>query len=543
MNNSILIVEDEEIVRKNMCHIIDWKSLGFEDVYEAENGQEGYILAMQLRPRLIITDIRMPLMDGLELVSKIRLELPNCIIVIISGHDDFTYAQKAISLGASDYILKPIGAKTLMARIKEILKKNEERYNQLFELEKSKKQLFESLPIVQENLLTKLVCIPNQKNNIYEKFDFWKIPIGKPPFIVVIIEPDLSPFDSCDQEIYLYATKKIVCESIGDKPTTFINKDDKIIVIFPVEESEDMYMLREALFSTMKVVQYALRSYLKLHSTIALGSKCTSLDTLYSSYRDALVAMENRYILGDYKIYDFYDIAPSHHALNYPQDQIADFQLVIKSCDQAKLHTVLKSIFCMTSAHDSFPITPFKIVAGEMILFLLRTVNETLDASESLYEEGIKIFNKLNAYNQVSEIYQIILQYSQVVIEQLFSTKTKNSCVLVDEAIAYVNQNYFKSDLSLSTVAKEISISSGYLSILFKKEKGFNFSDYLNKVRMEQSIHLLRTTNLTTYQIAEKIGFNNSHYFSSCFKKYTGISPSEYRDPINEASHEKTKIY
>ncbi|MDF2613141.1 MAG: Response regulator containing CheY-like receiver domain and AraC-type DNA-binding domain [Clostridia bacterium] len=542
MNNYVLIVEDEEIVRRNMCNIVDWKSLGFEDVYEAENGQDAYILALQLQPRLILTDIRMPIMDGLELVSKIRLELPNCMTVIISGHDDFSYAQKAITLGASDYILKPIGAKTLTSRIKEILKNNEERYNQIFELEQAKKQLFESLPIVQENLLTKLVCTLGEKSDLSDKINFWKVPISSPPFIVAIIEPDFTSFDSCEQEIYLYSMKKMVCEILGNKHTAFVNKDERITVIFSIEENEDIYMLREYISSSIKVVQYSLKSYLKVESTIALGSKCTSLSTLCESYQNALTALENKYILGNHKIYDFYDLPSNSHSFCYPQDKIADFQLAVKSCDSAKLPIILKDIFFGESSASITSTLPISIIAGEMIVFLLKTISNIPDIPEALYEEGTKIFNKLNHYAHTSEVSQSILQYSTTVIEQLSNTKIKNSSLIVDQAIDYVDENYFKSDLSLSSVAKEISVSSGYLSILFKKEKGFNFSDYVNKVRMEKSIHLLRTTRLTTYQIAEEIGFNNSHYFSLCFKKYTGISPSEYRENSSEDSYEKAKI-
>ena len=543
MNNYVLIVEDEEIVRKNMCRIVDWKSLGFEDVYEAEDGQEAYVLALQVKPRLIITDIRMPNMNGLELISKLKLELPNCLIVIISGHDDFTYAQKAISLGVSDYILKPVGAKTLTACIKEILKKNEDRYNQSFELEETKKQLFESLPIVQENFLSKLVCTSGAKDNMDEKIDFWKISINKPPYIVIIIEPDLSDFDSCEQEIYLYSTKKMVCEVLGNKHTTFVNKDEKIVTLFSLTESEDIYMLREYISSVMKVVQYSLKSYLKIQSTIALGSKCTSIDTLYLSYLDALAALENKYLLGNYKIYDFYDLAPTNHFFYYPQDKILDFQLIIKSCNVVRLESVLKDIFSPKSAVSLTSIMPFKIIADEIILFLIKAVSHTSDASEALYEDGIKLFNKLNHYTSISEISENVLQYSQVVVHYLSHAKTKNGSIIVEQSIAYIDNNYSKSDLSLSCVAKELSVSSGYLSILFKKEKGFNFSDYVNKVRMEKSIYLLRTTRLTTYQIAEDIGFNNSHYFSLCFKKYTGVSPSEYRDTICEDHYEKTTLH
>lgn len=543
MNNYVLVVEDEEIVRKNMCNIVDWKFLGFEGVYEAENGQDAYILAIQLQPRLIITDIRMPIMNGLELVSKIRLELPNCMTVIISGHDDFAYAQQAIALGASDYILKPIGAKTLTARIKEILKNNEERYNQIFELEQAKNQLFESLPIVQENLLTKLICTSGDKTNLSEKIKFWKISISNPPFIVIIIEPDFSNFDSCDQEIYLYSIKKMVCEILGNKHTAFVNKDEKITIVFSIEENEDIYTMREYISSTMKVVQYSLKSYLKIRSTIALGSKCKSLSTLCQSYQDALTALESKYILGNHKIYDFYDLPSNNHFFYYPQDKIADFQLAVKSCNSAMLNDILKDIFCSETSVSITNTMPIKIISGEMILFLLKTINNTSDIPESLYEEGIKIFNKLNYYTHISDIFQSILHYSTIVIKQLSNTKIKNSSLIVEQAIEYVDENYFKSDLSLSCVAKEISVSSGYLSILFKKEKGFNFSDYVNKVRMDKSIHLLRTTRLTTYQIAEEIGFNNSHYFSLCFKKYTGISPSEYRENTSEGRYEKTKIH
>jgi two-component system response regulator YesN len=543
MNNYVLIVEDEEIVRKNMCRIVDWQTLGFEEVYEAEDGEQAYILSLQIKPRLIITDIRMPIMDGLELVRRLKLDLPNSLMVIISGHDDFTYAQQAVSLGVSDYILKPVGAKTLTRHIQDILKKNEERYIQTIELEQAKKQLFESLPIVQENFLSKLVCTSSFKNNIDEKLDFWKIPMNNPPFITIIIEPDLSDSEFCEQEIYLYSVKKMVSEILGNPHTVFVNKDEKVVVIFSSDGNEDHYIVREYLLSLMKVVQYSLKSYLRIKTTIALGSKCTTIVDLYLSYKDALLTLENKYLLGDYKIYDFYDLSPKNQVLVYPQEQIADFQLIIKSCNVSALERVLKSIFSIDTTLSLTNIMPFKIVASEMIVFLIKVINDLPDTTEELYEKGIKLFNKLNHYTQLSELYQSLFEYSQIVIRQLSYAKIKNSSLLVEQAIEYIDKNYSKSDLSLSYVAKEISVSSGYLSILFKKEKGFNFSDYVNKIRMKKAIHLLRTTSLTAYQIAEEIGFNNSHYFSLCFKKYTGVCPSEYRDHMGEVPYEKTAVH
>lgn len=542
MNNYVLIVEDEEIVRKNMCRIIDWQSLGFEDVYEAEDGLEAYILALQIKPRLIISDILMPNMDGLEFISKIKLELPNSIIIILSGHDDFAYAKKALRLGVSDYILKPVGAKTFTQNVKEILKKYEQRYNQAFELEETKKMLFECLPIMQENILSKLVCTLGSKEYLYDELSYWKISINDPPFFVIIIDPDLTTLNAYNQGIYLYSTKKMISDILGEKHIVFVNKNEEIVVIFSATPNEDLYMLREHIFSAMKVVQYSLQSYLNISTTIAIGSKCESLDNLYLSYNDALTALENRYLLGNYTIYDYYDLTPKDNFYYYPEEKLSDFQLAVKSCNSSRLTSIIDAIFSPQNNAISIPIMPMKVIASEMVLFLIKIACNDCESSDSLYEEGTKLFNKLNKYTSINNIAQSVLDYSQTVIQQLSHSKAKNSSSIVDQAVTYIEENYFKSDLSLSIVAKQISVSSGYLSILFKKEKGVNFSDYVNKIHMEKSIYLLRTTKLTTYQIAEEIGFNNSHYFSLCFKKYTGVSPTEYRDNLSEDSHEEKEI-
>ena len=225
----ILIVDDEDIIRRSIVKILDWKKLGFEEVFDASNGLEALEILKSESIDLVLADIKMPFMDGLELSKIIKNDFPKTSVVIISGHDEFQMAQEAILHGVMDYILKPLGDESLSMRIHEIKEKLDKKRTEQQYINKIKDQLHQNLPLLREQYLNTLVCTPGDKSISDVRLEFLKISLSGGPFCVCVIEPDFIVSDNEDSEIYLYAMKNIVHESVGDNHPHFSDSFRNIV--------------------------------------------------------------------------------------------------------------------------------------------------------------------------------------------------------------------------------------------------------------------------------------------------------------------------
>jgi two-component system response regulator YesN len=257
----ILIVDDEELVRRSIIRIVDWKALGFTEVYEAENGVDALKIALEVSPHLVLTDIRMPFMDGLQLTSKLKEQLPSTHIVILSGHDEFTYAQDAIGLGVLDYILKPLGAAALTAKMQAIRQTLDEDYQEKQYLAKVQTQLHQSLPLLKENFLNTLVCTPGSKIGLASRLNFLDIPLAKGPFAISVIEPDLSDISPSDIEVYNFSVKNIALETVGVNHPVFSENSGKVVIAFCIPALPAETDKRNSIIETLNVLQKSINIY------------------------------------------------------------------------------------------------------------------------------------------------------------------------------------------------------------------------------------------------------------------------------------------
>lgn len=535
----LLIVDDEEIVRRSISKIIDWTSLGFSVVLQAENGLEALEIALKEKPDLILADIKMPFMDGLELSKIINEKLPSTSVVILSGHDEFNLAQKAIGLGVLDYILKPLGAASLTLKMQEIRKKLDERFKEKQYLTKIKDQLYQSLPLLRERYLNTLVCNPGGKEATEVRLRFLELPLDKGSYVVCAIEPDFGSIEAEDVDIYSFAMKNIVWESIGTPHLVFSDQLGRIIVLFSLSALSPEVEPRHMILEILSAIQKSIELFLDKSATFGIGTTVSSISELYFSYSEALAALECKYTLGKGRIYNIYDLDYRESEFIYPFDDFNEFLVHVKSCQTALLLADLAAISENLKSRKASPAN-IKIVFIQLVTELLKLLVETLEIPQETWSFGLSLYSKIDKLRTMDEIKEAILTFANKVVQCLSEAMTNSSKSLVFKAMEYIRNNYGSEDLSLDTTASHIAVSSGYLSALFKKESGINFSDYLTKIRMEKAMELLRTTDLKTYQIAYNIGFSNPHYFSISFKKHTGKTPSEFKG-ISEEPNESER--
>jgi len=530
----IMIVDDEEIVRRSIVNIINWNDIGFELPTQACDGVEALALALAQKPDIIIADIKMPNMDGLELASKVKELLPDTQVIIFSGHDEFKYAQESISLGVLDYILKPIGSVKLTNKLKEIRDKLDQDFQKRHYFVKIQEQLHHSLPLLKESFFNGLVCSPN--NSIYSasRMHTLDITLSSGPYVTAIVAPDLDCIAANQIDVYQFAFKNIAFETLGDTHPFFTDSMGRLVIIFSMGSFPKHYQTREMIIDTLSVLHKAILLYVEVSATIGIGSLVAETQDLYRSYNDANTALDCQYLLGKGKVYDFYDLNFKEPEFFYPFDENANFVNAIKTNDHLGIAHALDHISDKLKTRSQLSMPNIKFVFIELITNLTKLLAEAKPVPKELWHQCLHLYTSIEQLDTIDKIAKVIHPIAVNIAVHLNSLWLTSSNNLILKAKSFVQEQFNDEMLSLNTVADHINVSSGYLSAIFKKETGINFSNYLTQLRMEKAMQLLATTDKNVYEIAFETGFSNPHYFSISFKKFTKLSPSEYRDKLKQ---------
>jgi len=524
---SLLIVDDESLVRKSIVKIIDWYSLGFTNIYEAEDGLEALEICRKFKINLVLTDIVMPFMDGLDLSKELTKEFPEINIVILTGHEDFEYAKQSVDLGVKNYILKPVGAVNLYGKMQEICQKLKIQATQKEYIARMRNQIHRSLQILQEKFLYTLVCRGQVPTDMQERIHSLELPLEASNYMIGIVEPLFDEVEQADVELFKFTAQNIVYSSVGDRHCTFDDYDGHVVVVFQTDDYEDEHTI---VYNTMLVIQEAIRSILKIRVTCAIGPSVSHRGELVNSYRSALKALECKYSLGYDRVYDFRDLNYSQDIYFYPYEEIDLLIDGIRSGSEGRLQTAVSGLREKCAVQSNLSLNAIKTSLIEVAAALFRDLSGETDLSDEFWDEGMSIFRKMEKGKSLDEMLVPIEGFAMQASGRLLEQQNHRSQDVVEKVKQYVEANYNNPEISLTTAADYISVSSGYLSSMFKKATGTNFVKYLTDARMEKAEQLLRRTDMKTYEVAYETGFADPHYFSIAFKKHTGMSPSDFRN-------------
>lgn len=524
---TVLIVDDEPVVRRGVSRMIDWELLGFTTVLQAEDGLEALELCRNNKVDLVLTDIVMPFMDGLELSSILGQEFPSIQIVILTGYEEFEYAKQSVDLGVKNYILKPVGANTLYEKMKEICRQIHVENSQKQYIAKMKVQLAQSMPVLQEKFLYLLVCTENiVGEDVWERIQSLDLPLNGKSYLVTLVELDFSEIQGYDIELYTFASKNIIQECVGNAHCVFDN-GHKIVIVFNMDYFEEVG--RDIVYKTVQVIQKAIYSMLRINNTCALGTAVDSLQKLYYSWQEANTALDCKYTLGLNRVYDIQDLDYVEDFFFYPFEEIKNVVSSIKLMSVSEIEEAVQAVNTSLSSMQNVSSSNIRMIFIEILTSLLKELAGLKDVSGDIWSEGFSLYNGLEQIMSIDQMCSRLLDFSKRVSGQLQRSQKNSSEIIIQRTVSYIEAHYTDETLTLSGVAEEVGVSMGYLSILFKKETGINFTEYLTQVRMKQAKELLRTTDKKTYEIAYDTGYSSPHYFSISFKKYTGMSPSEFR--------------
>ena len=518
----IILVDDEEEVRQSIIRKINWTEAGFKVVGDAENGEDALEKVEALEPDLILTDIRMPYMNGLTLAERVRQKYPSIKIVIFSGYDDFEYAKQAIKLNVTEYILKPVNVEELTAILKRIKANLDEEIEQKRNVNLLRENYIKSLPILREQFLNELVSYPMPETEVEDKLREYAIPLsGAKKWVAaaIDIEPEeirdgvLLPLHK-EKDLIPISVMQLVEEKLKNYcrcalATSARTAESEIAVIAAIDEENSQTGLIDVLGDVCKET----RKILEVPITIGIGHGCQKLSDISSSYKAAVDALGYKAIVGSGSTIYINDVEPVSSgtrekieaAVQTIIDKMSDAKVHFRQC-QAYMLSVSSSIVQMIQQYD-------------------------LDM-EQLLEEGSEredtfaIIPRMQKREDFSQwLLSASLRMNQVMNQERDNTMKQ----VIQKAKQYIMDNYQDPELSVEKICRHLHMSPAYFSTMFKKETGQAYIAYLTEVRLDKAVELLGKTDDKTYIIAAKVGYQEQNYFSYVFKKRFGISPTKFR--------------
>lgn len=537
----IMIVDDEEIIRKGIIQYIDWNRYGYNIVAEAVNGKQAFEIAKDLKPQVILTDIYMPVMDGIEFAQKIKEILPETIFIFLSGYNEFMYAQKAIEIGIFRYLIKPLKVEELLSVLKEVSMELENAELEKAEIKKFSKLIHESLPLLKERFFLSLIKGNCKESEVWSRLDYLNISIKAERFFCIIISLDdyLNLIEERKQEdvnIIKFAIQHIAKEILTSIEGTFFTFEDKpneIGILFCYNETQLSSYL-STLFPLVQHIQEYMRKFFKTSISVGIGRSCKKISYVHKSYEEAEEALEYRTAFGKNSILYIEDIKPTSK-VSLSSDVLKKVNELVKSVKSADLESAIKgadSLFDIMTKDYLLKRDDIHLFLIEAISKLIRIVMEFDGDAESVYGDRLIQLSilKFDIVEDMKEKLKSIIRGTINFISLKQKTANKN---FIQKAKSFIDDNYCKEELSLSMVAESVHVSPAYLSQIFKHVMGESFIEYLTKVRINYGKKLLKETNLKTYEVAFQIGYSDAQYFSSCFKKIVGTSPTNYRNILS----------
>ena len=523
----LMIIDDEPIFREHLCSTVNWESYGFRVCADAGDGVEALEIIRREVPDIALVDINMPFMDGLSLAEKLADKYPQVKVVIVTGHDEFEYAKKAVKLGVKDYILKPFDNEELIStliKIKEQIQKGRQEHSAL---EKNKS-------IIKENLFNRLI----QKNTGYgkkeilESLGYFNINLKSQIFQVAAIEIDRLAEKCARQEdasIWKFAVGNMVEEIIRVEGNHFVfeGPEDRIVSIVEFEDYDER--LRFDRDSYLRLSRLT-KKYFDFTVTIGVGQVYSGVENIRKSYEESLHALKDKFISGCGKLYDNNSSKGTSNLFNVGFNTVDTYDMItfnLKSGNWSNVEKSIKDTFKRIKSARSSSDHALVVCSG-LVSLCLSYIGGLGKKVEDVFGKDFAPYSEIKSRDSAESLEDWVLELFKKAIECSIPEKNIRSVKVVESAKQHIHDSYYDSGLTVEDVAKALYINSRYLRKLFKDVTGMTVVEYITNIRMQKAKQLLSEGNIKHSEIAIMTGYKDAGYFSRCFKKHFGMSPSKY---------------
>lgn len=528
---TVIVADDEEELRSAVVGTVDWESIGFKVVGQAENGIEALELVEKLEPDLLLTDIKMPFISGIELARQVREIRPAMHIAFLSGYDDFSFAQQAIEYNIISYLLKPISLKELTHELIKI-KEKIDAINQ--EFKNSSKDAAEAdnqsklenflMPLLLDNTQIKYTAngeSPELEAKAEENH-FKRGSDDSPSYIVIVTRIEDQNSNNCTRVQHVNSVNTILRKYV--RFGSFYS-NGKVVSLL----SENQTELRRFLHILVSEIVQNMERVLGAKCYIGVGRETKSLAKCSISFNEAVTAIG--YASEHNRVRYIADMEHSGNLkFDFVEQSTAKLENLLKVGDEKLLVEFLDNLFVELKQNESAK-SDIDLFIMQMIATVCQSVNAVADskAAEEFFST-LSVSGNIFMIRTLDEMQKQLLLICLSAKSIITNQRKLSSEIICDNAVQIINEDYGDETLSLVSLSDRLHVSSNYLSALIKKTKGDTFVNLLTAKRMNIAKDLILCSSMKVLEISNKCGYSDQHYFSYCFKKYFGISPNKMRE-------------
>lgn len=529
----VLIADDELRICELIFRLIDWESLGMSVIAVAHDGRETIKIIKNEMPDIVITDIRMPGYNGVDVIRIGKEYNSDIQFIIISGYSQFDYAQNAIHYGVSDYLLKPVKAEELtkaLLRIKNRIDKNNQMYSQVkkaWTLEQQNRRLYREQLIMEIAHGKGFDVLTKDMNTLNEQYKYEFIPGF---FTIVIVKADGLNFEEKTESSFLYekiqqslsfAFAPVMQEMQG----TMLDNGTYIFLFNYENEYAEIESQIHRLLNQMLLQKDVFK---KLHLTIGLGKRVNCLVEVGKSYETAYLAIKDRILVGTDRIIEGKEKIVVQDYKDYFLHTVRELENVVENLDDKRISDIIqewRTALSKDKEINGYQIEQSAKALVNSYLLSMQKNNYTLDEDDNLLKDFMKSIENCISLGEIQELLSGTLEQS---LSEYRHKRALSGSKPIRDAKEYIRNN-LAGNLTIQEVSEYVGYSSAHFSVRFKQECGITFSDYVMESRIEKSKELLKNTRETIESIAAAVGYSDVKSFTKNFKKYTEVKPSQYR--------------
>ncbi len=525
----LMIVDDEVKVRDRIVDIIDLESIGFKLVATASNGLDALEYFDEGDVEVLITDINMPFLDGLGLVSELRKNGNDCRVIFLTGYDEFEYAKEAIALGVDKYILKPITKNEITEVLQDIKKSLDDKYDKTQQIKNLQKEVNKNKLLLNEMTIFDILDGKLPSNILSETISKMGVVCNTDSLVnssVVEVKIDKNIVKEHFESNYLLFFYTIIefCKTDLEEKGEFLvlkGSDNKIVVIcLNAREISSLENVFNQLIRNINLI-------FNVDVTVGIGGKYENLDNLTTSYEEALYGLDYQLIDGNNRVILFRE----NSSKNIVDEKVVYSKIdkIVESIAQNDMNKVTKNIDLFFSVLSFYRVETnmFRTYTINLIIKVFEHFHKYFEEEKTIIDFSL-IDRVVNSKSE-EEIKNAIVRQIKDISIKIEQNKKDERLEIIREGTKYLNENYSMTYLDLSTLANELHVSTSYISKEFKRITGKTVIEYLTNIRMEKAKELLKNTNLKVFEISMRVGYDDANYFSYNFRKHIGTSPLKYR--------------
>lgn len=541
----VLIADDEAIERNAFRLMINknFNNLGL--AAEAANGIEAVELAREFCPDIIVMDIKMPGIDGLQAIEEIKKFLPQAKFLLLTAYGNFEYAQRALKMGAEDYLLKPIKMQKFIETLSNLIKKLDEEARQNEATLYLKSRIESVKPYIEKDILSAVIAGGDTGETIQKYAGFLEIDLSNSFCIVIKLTDEAANNTIHDNLKGLFEKQEVynlISETVKGLCNCLISEyfNNNIILLIPVEKGFDSYNTRVWSIDFANYIRSMIKPKIKAKLFFGIGEVYGGYENIHDSYVEALKAL--KYSGEQNEIAHYGDIT-----LEQEDNSIYPYEIEKALCEKIAVGDMKTGMALLEESVNKimeicggdFAVIKEKVY--ELIIVIHRYIAENVFENYEINFSTNGLLEEINCIKEINHLKSRVISYVRNFGALLEKNRQNKINSLVSSATDYINNN-FNKELTLEDVAYKVGISPYYLSKLFKQKLDKNFIDYITELRIEKAKKLLKDTDKSIKEITFEVGYNSQTYFCKVFKKVSGMPASDYKNSFNNLKADSSQI-